>query len=371
MTRFWFAASVLVPITAATTAAAQQPRSLGAPTEFPAEFSSIRGLRALPDGRLVVTDQKEQRIHLLDFAKGTSKPLARSGQGPSEYQAVGTVQRDKGGGVAVYDPQQKRFLPIAANGSVQDVRAVPNAPRAMTLVMGDGPDMYTMDTVGHIYTTAGGTPSSPQATRSIIRDGTKGPTTLAELRLPESRRFEGGQGISMTRAVSFSPRDYWAVGADGWVAVVRASPYRIDWYPPTGQVVRGPTLTYEPLPVTEQDKKVVRDETARMMSSGRPTATINGKSIRPPAVEPDFADTKPPVTGRVALIDEQGRLWVERSQPAGAATSLLDVIDRTGAVVHRVTLPAGSRLVGFDRTSAYAARTDEDDLVHLQHFPLP
>ena len=371
MKRPWFAALALALALDSQPAAGQQARLLSAPTEFAGEFSSIRGLRALPDGRLVVTDNKEKQIRLLDFAKGTSKTLARLGEGPQEYKAVGTVQRDTGGGVVVYDPQQKRFLPVTANGAVQDVKAIPHAPKAMTLVMGDGPDMFTMDTIGNTFTTEGGTPTSPRATRAIIREGASGRTTLTELRLPESRRFEGGQGISMTRAVSFSLRDYWAVAADGWVAVIRASPYRVEWYPPTGQVVKGPALAYEPLPVTEQDKKTVREETARLMSSGGPTAMINGKAVRPPVAEPDFADTKPPVTGRVALIDEQGRLWIERSQPASAATSLLDVVDRTGAVINRFALPAGSRLIGFDRTSAYAVRTDGDDLVHLQRFRLP
>jgi hypothetical protein len=359
----------MVTVTASGTA--QQVRTPGPPTEFPGEFSSIRSLRALGEDRLVVTDAKERQLFLLEIAKGTSTTLARSGAGPKEYKSVSTIQRDKGGGVVVYDPQQLRFLPIGPTGKVMDVRAVPNAPKGVIMMTADGPDVYTLDTVGNIYTTDGGTLLSPRTTRALIRRSSRGATTIAELRLPESRRVDGRQGISMSRVVTFGAQDYWAVAPDGWVAVVRAAPYRVEWFPPSGPPIVGTAIAHQPLPVTERDKQAVRREFAAMMASAAPSATVNGKQVRPPSVEPEFAATKPAATGRVILIDEREQLWVERNQGAGATTALFDVIDRTGAVVDRVALPASSRVVGFDRNAIYATRTDENDVVHLQRFAFP
>src|SRR5688500_7108069 len=80
---------IVLLVIAATTAAAQEPVPTHALTrpeaEFPQGFSSIRGFRALSDGRVLVSDQRERKIVLLDFARGTATPVGRPGQGPAEY----------------------------------------------------------------------------------------------------------------------------------------------------------------------------------------------------------------------------------------------------------------------------------------------
>lgn len=354
--------------------AAQAPRVLGAPEEFAGDLTSLRGLRALPDGRLIVTDSREKKILLIDFAKGSQKELARSGQGPQEFQQLGQVTRDKGGGVIVYDPQQRRHLPITADAKLRDVRPVPNAPSNFTVNTGDGPDMYVLDTVGNVYQT-------PRSMATMSADSIplqRGEKVLTQIKQGESRNVNTGQqGMTMRQQVQFSPRDAWAVSADGWVAVARNAPYRVEWYAPNGQVVRGEAIAQSPIPVTEADKKEVRDRMAaqraggnapRMSMTGGPGGTQN---FTAPTMEPVFAETKPAVKGGGVLIDESGRAWVERSQAAGAKTNRWDVFDRTGKVVMQVEGPAGSRLVGFDRSWVYAVRTDDDDLLHLQRFRMP
>ena len=87
-----------------------------------------------------------------------------------------------------------------------------------------------------------------------------------------------------------------------------------------------------------------------------------------------FAKAKMPINlrdHRWPLVDESGRLWVERSLPFDAKPRVFDVFDRAGNLVDRIELPAGSRLVGFDSHWIYAARLDADDFEHLQRFPLP
>ena len=71
------------------------------------------------------------------------------------------------------------------------------------------------------------------------------------------------------------------------------------------------------------------------------------------------------------MLDDSGRLWVERSLPADAKTTVFDVFDRAGRLADRIEIPAGSHLIGFDSRWLYTVRVDADDFEHLQRFPLP
>jgi hypothetical protein len=52
----------------------------------PEEFTSIAGVRELADGRVLVSDSRETRVMVLDFATGTAEPVGRTGSGPGEYR---------------------------------------------------------------------------------------------------------------------------------------------------------------------------------------------------------------------------------------------------------------------------------------------
>ncbi|MES2304211.1 MAG: hypothetical protein V4558_01815 [Gemmatimonadota bacterium] len=343
---------------------AQKPRQLARPEEFPHDFTIVRSVGALPDGRLVVTDLKENKVQLLNWSTGKLVDLGGVGAGPREYRAVGGVYHDKGGGLQVYDPQQQRYLPVTPRGEVGDVRGVSGSGSGFRLILDDGPDQFVTDTLGGIFTTA---PAPGQDSFPLMRNAAGKETTLTRLKSPERRTItDQASGLTASRAVNFSPRDVWTPSPDGWVAVVRNQPYRVDWYSPAGQVVHGPAIPYSPLPVTEADKKLIRDQA----NAAPPRQmTVNGKPYSLPKVEPEFAPSRPPTTGR-AVRDERGRIWVERSRASDTPTSTWDVIDRTGAVVDRVEFPAGVRLIGFDGSWAYATRTDSDDLQHLLRFRL-
>ncbi|MEO5797870.1 MAG: hypothetical protein ABIZ70_02285 [Gemmatimonadales bacterium] len=356
-----FAIALLLPV---SNLLAQNPRQLARPEEFPHDFTIVRSVGALPDGRVVVTDLKENKVQLLNWPTGKLVDLGRLGAGPREYRAVGGVYHDKGGGLVVYDPQQQRYLPIDPKGEVGDVRGVAGSSGGFLLMLDDGPDQFVADTVGGVFTTA---PAPGQDSFPLMRNIAGKETVVTRLKSPE-RRTVGDQSSGMTasRVVSFSPRDFWSPSPDGWVAVVRNLPYRVDWYPPTGAVVRGPSIPFTPLPVTEADKKVIRD---KANAAPAQQMTINGQTRSLPRLEPQFAAMKPPTTGR-AVRDERGRIWVERSRAAEIATSTWDIFDRTGAVVDRVEFPAGVRLIAVDGSWAYGTRTDSDELQHLLRFRL-
>lgn len=343
------------------------------PQEFPETFTSVRSLTALPDGRLVMSDASEKKLFLLDFAKGNATPISRTGTGPREYQDPGGTYRAAKGGVVLYDQRQRRFLPITPSGQLQDVVALPMTPTSWG-ASDEGPDSFVPDSLGNLYT-EGERRFNGVAQDSIplLRIDKRGVVsdTVGYLRQPERKSLPSSQpGVSMSQMVVFSPQDVWAVAADGAVAVVKTQPYRVDWFTPGTKVVRGAPIGFTPLRSTRAD----RDSIAAIGGRGSaPRIGRNGQSqaIPMPKTEPLMRESKPAFGRQVPRIDERGRLWVERSKAADAVSRVYDIFDRRGQLFDRVELPAGSRLVGFDATSIYTVRKDDDDLLHLQRFRMP
>jgi hypothetical protein len=355
------------------------------PAEFPTVFTVIRGVMALPDGRLVVSDPGENRLSLIDFANGTSRLLGRVGEGPREFQRAAGLYRAPGGGVWLFDHELRRLLPIKPSGTLQDVIVLPFGGLAGSGVA-RWPDDLTFDSLGHIYDRFGGTRFNGTMYRLMRRRIGAPADTVTELLKPVEKGIQArSNGTGTYQEVLFSPQDAWAAAPDGWVAVVRAAPYRVEWFPPGGGRVSGPIIAHKPVRITQAEKELIASGAAGLR--GRTTVSVGlvgpggrsapGRSTLPepiPVEELLFAKVKTPVNlrqERWPAIDERGRLWVERSLPFAVKTRVFDVFDRGGNLVDRVELPAGSVLVGFDSQWIYTRRRDADDFEHLQRFPLP
>ncbi|HET9276486.1 MAG TPA: hypothetical protein VFN96_10480 [Gemmatimonadales bacterium] len=360
------------------------PREIpGTPQEFPAAFSVVRAVMALPDGRVVVSDAQENRLTLIDFPKGTSRSLGRVGAGPGEFSRAGGLYRARGGGVVLFDHELRRLLPVLPSGELGEIVGLPTGGAA-GFWSARGPDPLMVDSVGHTYTAirSGGF-TAPASVLLRYRPGA-GPDTITRLLRTTTREVTGPVKGMEYQEVLFSPADAWTVSPDGRIAVVRAAPYRVEWIPLTGPVVTGPAVRLKPVPVTRREKELIASGAAG--SRGRITVTIGvvpaGGAPTTPAGPPApipvgellFAKAKTPVdlrAGSWPLLDESGVLWVKRSLPGGAKANVFDLFDRDGNLVDRIALPAGSRLVGFDRQWLYTVRIDADDFEHLQRFPLP
>jgi len=174
----------------------------------------------------------------------------------------------------------------------------------------------------------------------------------------------GGATVGMPKQVPFQPRDAWAVSPDGLVAVVRVADYHVEWWG-AGEPVIGPPVDYQPVPVTEADKRSARDNAPRatIATSGGGTQTVH----MPQADESEWPSRKPPFAGRAALVAPDGRLWVSRNRRAGEAP-LYDVFDGSGVLVRQVAFPPDTKLVGFGRDHLYVTWTDDDGLVRLRRY---
>jgi hypothetical protein len=71
---------------------------------------------------------------------------------------------------------------------------------------------------------------------------------------------------------------------------------------------------------------------------------------RPPLafVSPsELPDYRPAFSNGSVRADAEGKLWVRIMSPKPAAGPEYDVIDRTGKLIDRVMLPAGTTIAGF------------------------
>ncbi len=274
---------------------------------FHEPFSRVTGVRELADGSLMVADGLEQAIRIIDFRTGTMEDIGHVGGGPGEFQMPGGIFPLPGDSTLLLDYGNLRLSVIAPDGRIPHSTAMLTPEGSLISPRG-------VDAAGRIYFYQGrmrvGPDGEVETSRRapILRMTWEAETfdTVAYLPLPEpsgsSRSFSTGggqvriQGLSPLRKTAT-----WAVAPDGRVAVVHPDPYRVEWYDPQGGSVQGPTVTYDAVRVTDEDKEAWADG----MGGGTMIAIVSGggggrggsQTMRMPRPDPDdmaWPDVKPP-----------------------------------------------------------------------------
>jgi hypothetical protein len=342
------------------TAGAQAPTptiTLARPqVEFPDGFSSIRGFRELSDGRVIVSDQRENRVVLVNLARGTGTNIGRKGQGPDEFN-INLELHAMAGDTTYLTDIERRFLVITPGGGTAGTVRFPAGASSSPLAI---------DRAGRAYfpplfiSTNGAAADSAPMVRIDLRSG-KADTLF--YRQPAPRR-DPAAPIN-----PYGPRDLWVVAPDGCIARVSVDDYRVTWYEPDGRVVQGAPIPYEKVPVVARDKEEHRQLLRRNPGVG--TARVSMSGTAPPPLKEEWPSHKPPFVGNAVLAAPSGELWVQRTVPAGEKKPLYDVIDRAGRLTRRIILPPDTKVIGFGAKSVYLARFDDVDLMYLQRYAMP
>ena len=369
--------SVALMLTIAAPARAQQPPLVplrGTMTELPEPMTLITGVRALPDGRVVVVDARERAIRIADFARGTATQIGREGQGPAEYRSPRTTLSWHGDTVLVYDGGNRRLLKVAPDGTLRGEITIPGAVFADR---GVSPMAYA-DSSGAIYLQI--TPHDFLRDERILRRGVLARWVPGTERLDSLAPLTEREPGRPTRgAVHFARQDAWGVTRDGRIAIARAIDYRVEWRDPSGAVVAGPRVEYTPIPVTDAERSAMERLLASLPPAG---ATLSGGSSQqttsteprrsaPRSPEGAFPETKPPFEERDRLgrpgtvMSATGELWVTRNRAWNDSIPTVDVFDGRGRLARRVRLPAHTRVIHVDASAVYLVRKDADDLEWL------
>ena len=348
---------------------------------FPEPFSSVIGLRELPDGRVVLSDRLEQTVAILDLAGGDVTPVGRQGQGPGEYGMPGPLFPFPGDSTLMVDFGALRAVLIAGD----------RLGRTIPLSSGDGLPMIPRgaDARGRMYGSlpaiaraSGGVGTADSAPITRLDPATGTLDTAGWVRSGSggavaAMRSSGGGQVRVSGMRPYAAEDGWTVAPDGRIALVHADDYHVEWIATDGRRVSGPSLPYTPVKIGKAEK----EEWADRMTGGTAVMIMRGGSgnasapppsaMRPPRPnidEQDWPEVKPPFVANGLRVSPDGELWIQVSQPAVAKGDLWDVVDARGQRIRQVVLPEGRRLVGLGKGTLYTVRRDADDLEWLERY---
>jgi hypothetical protein len=319
-------------------ARAQVPeQQLTKPTvSFPHEFSTVTGLRELPDGRVMVADGLGQALLVVDMAAGRADTIGRPGQGPREYRQPDGVFPLPGDSTLLVDLGNGRLTVLGpdfgfgattpiSQGSVEPGRGMATMsiriPRAV-----DSRGRFYYQPMGGMR--PGGMPDSATVVRWDRATGAV--DTLAQVKLQDFRTSRSG-GRNNQGPVR--------VGRDekqAWVERTARSGLRVE-------------MTVE--------------------NGRRSTSFSRGGRAQDDWERqyPEWPEVMPAFQPNGVFVTPEGEMWVERYVAADDPPTF-DVFDSAGRMVKRVSFSPGRRLVGFGRNAVYLVSADEFDLLRLEKY---
>ena len=226
------------------------------------EFSKIKSVRELADGRILIGDERETRLVVADPRSGKVSVIARIGRGPGEIQAVGPFFALAGDSTLMADGFSRRWLLF--DGARVAVTIPAEAPVLKTTrgaVMGADRNGRVASQLFAIGTA--GRPWNPADSMLLVlaERATGRADTIGRLRsfLDRGRAF-GRPGVYMESTVPpMAVGDQALLFADGWVAIARLDPYRVDWRSADGRIARGSPLPFTATKVDEREKRAYLD----------------------------------------------------------------------------------------------------------------
>ncbi|HJR36699.1 MAG TPA: hypothetical protein VJ817_17220 [Gemmatimonadales bacterium] len=339
-------------------------------------------MRELSDGRVLVTDPSEGRIVVIDMRSGSVLRIGRIGRGPSEYQLLGPLFSLAGDSSLMADFSQHRWLLFSGPSIVATLP--PDTPIIKAIkVMAKG-----ADALGNVWIAvspremgsapAGTVTFGPADSDFVVRGNrlTAKLDTVTQVRVAPSRRTvsinsRGGRGFTMGYP-PLSVGEEAVLFADGWFAVARLDPYRVDWISPDGQVVYGNPIQVTPIKVTTAEKEAYHarragwaEFPAMLPQSFKDRIRLARQAVRDqwPAEFPPFA--------KGLIAGGEGNLWLRHPVSMNYLNNRYDIVDRRGRRLGVVALGNRERIVTVSRTSVYVAWKDSDDIERLRRHPLP
>jgi hypothetical protein len=341
---------------------------------FREPLSSVVGFRPLTNDRIVVADNLEQSVAMIDLASGTTTPIGRHGEGPSEYGMPGPLFPAQGDTTYMLDMGNRRLLVITPDGQIASATIPFPQTAGIPIILPRGADNQ-----GRIYFDLGGiaAPGLQEAAQRgaapLIRWDRASDKfdTLATVHFPPMQPAGQGQVRISIGGGAYQPRDDWSVLPNGRVGLARATDYHVEWLGGPQPVV-GPVVTYDPVKVGTDEKNAWADQ---MASRGMVVQMVNGqrrtgRPPRPDISKMEWPDVMPPFTGRAVIAAPNGTLWVRRAQAAKATNALYDVFDASGRRVQQVVLTGNREVLGFGPGVVFVSRTDDDDLQWIERFTM-
>jgi hypothetical protein len=356
---------------------------------------------------VLVNDPGRRQVVLLDSTLASAKVVVDSAGGVNMYGTnPGALIPFAADSTLFVDRAASAFLVIAPNGEVTRVMSMPpgNAVQYLTNPTAYGFPAFS-PSLGIAYRLPMPRPQvqrpregAPEVNLTFDDSALVMAMNVKRRTLDTIARVATGSVVTMrlsanstnsnTNTPIFPIFDDWAVMSDGTIAVLRGREYRIDFFGGDGAKTPGPRLQYPWKRLDDDQRQHIVDsintqrrkqydemiedlrkralDTAQktgpggeriILVDGMPIRTYGGERMppqTPPAlVQPtELPDYLPAVERNSAgyRADADNHVWIRPKPPAGAPRgggTIYDIVDRTGALVDRIQLPAGRILAGF------------------------
>jgi hypothetical protein len=335
------------------------------------EYDLVVSVRELSDGRVLLLERgpKESQLHIVDFERATSQRVGRSGGGPQEFRLLHSLAGIGGDSSVVTDEGLRRWL-ILHNDSITGMLQA-SAARPLSY------ELFGGDRKGSVLSLSGyryrdqirmhGTLTADSALALRYSTAGRRTDTIARLRGGQARVQKLHLKVTPTSPrVAYFTVNPLAVGeqallfGDGWVAVARLTPFRIDWIGPDGERVAGKALPIR---------------LARLSAAKRDSAIVRHFGVgSPPAgslVLGDWPSHHPPFLQDALLPLRDGHLVIRQYGSASSSPGRYLVVRRGEGFIGIISTPANERIIGFGGRWAYVARTTDEGYVMLQRHPIP
>jgi hypothetical protein len=355
--------------------AAQVRLALGRPdASSGSHFERIVAVRELRDGSVLLVDRGANALLHLESLSSTPRRIGRIDNEPGKYRTVGDLWSLGADTSLLTDQYTRRWLVLVG---ARIVTTISETRPANLHVRGTTEGADGMGRVvalrGHRFE-----PGAPRlealadsyvVVRASFREG-----RIDSLAVVAGLGAGGyaqipARGAQPNLFMPFNPlgvAEQVLLQPDGWLAVVRLSPYRVDWRRPDGSWQLGSPLpeTRRPVTRTEQCAAIARLIDASWMRC-EPSDFKNWPSEVPPVL------WQTRVREATLSTLPLGRLAIARIPSLGDTRRTYDIVDRGSQRVGVLVLSAGEVLVGSSGRHAYVAHTDDDGLQSLRRYAWP
>ena len=333
----------------------------GANATLDEEFTEITWVRELRDGRVLIGDRRDNRVVLVDLSRRTIVPVGRAGQGPGEYSRAQRIWSIGGDSSVMVDGVQRWLM-------FEGARIVATLSQADAAVAATRQTVRGTDSLGNVYTagTVAGQNGPMGDSTAILRisRSTGRVDTLGRLLAVVARQTSepDKNGFFSFQVPTIQVAEELVPFADGWIAIARLNPYRVDWRSPDGTWTRRARL---PVPSVAMDDREKRSLLERLASD-------NGKAPQPITSITDWPPSVPPWRSPNALFPApDGRVVIPRLPSADHLESRYDIVNRQGKFDGQLAMPLRERIVGFGSNSVFVAAIDDNGIQRLRRHPWP
>ena len=338
-------------------------------------FTAITSIRELSDGRILVTDPRDLQLVVADFRTGDVRQISRRGGGPGEYGFAAPVHAIAGDSSLMADFLQRRVLLLDQDKIVATVAADNAVIRATQGFI------TFADRVGNVVSQKSSDPPEGQSTTSMkdstavirVARRTGRMDTLAMVLVRPTvrtitRNAKGDISFSSARPLRLRVGEQFMLHPDGWLAVIRINPFRVDWRSPDGRWTLGAPLPVPVIRMSEKEKQASLARTARSMAAN-PSSTPIPPQLRTP--DDDWPDVMPPYLQGETLFSPEGHVMIRRQPSADHPGVAYFVVDRRGRLAGMIEMKDNERIFAPGARSIYVVETDADDLRYIRRHPWP